>query len=218
MTPFMTDHLIPLSFQVEVVYPPREFQQAALLQLFSDMCGPFGFQSLKLLTDNRGVIFSAEKENRCEILRDKIVIREEVNVTSFESFCASTLEMMNLIVQRINPPVFISQQNLVRMLYPLDSTQAANQFLVQSFLRLPEGLGQKLGRPLAGVGLRLVFPPTPNSPDEFQLRIEPYFRDQTQIFLELAGRFFPPFKNLDEVRSRLRVTYDFLKSSMETLL
>ena len=55
------------------------------------------------------------------------------------------------------------------------------------------------------------------TPNEYQLRIEPFFRDQTQIFVENAGRFFPPFKELDEARGRLQATYEFLKSSLAAL-
>jgi len=114
--------------------------------------------------------------------------------------------------------VFVGQQNIVRMLYPLSSARAANQFLMESFLHVPDSLGQALGRPLAGIGLRLVFPPTQKTPNEFQLRIEPFFRDQTQLFVENMGRFFPPFRDLKEIRERLAATYDFLKASLQAML
>ncbi len=217
MNKFFPGRLIPLSFVTEVLYPPRELSHSALLELFNRLSGPYRFVNLKLLPEGRGALFAGEQGNRCEIHRDKTIIREEAGVVSFENYCETTLAILEQIVEKTAPPVFVGQQNAVRMLYPLSSEQDANQFLTRSFLNLPEGLAQQLGRPLAGIGLRLVFPPTQQMPNEYQLRIEPFFRDQTQIFVENAGRFFPPFKELGEARSRMQATYEFLKSSLAAL-
>jgi len=217
MSKFFPHRLIPLGFVTEVLYPPREIPHAQLLELFNRLSGPHRFLNLKLLPEGRGATFAGEQGNRCEILRDKTVIREDASIVSFENYCETSLAILREIAGKIAPPVFVGQLNAIRMLYPLSSEQAANQFLIRSFLKLPEGLAQELGRPLAGIGLRLVFPPLQQMPNEYQLRIEPFFRDQTQIFVENAGRFFPPFKELEEARGRLQATYDFLKSSLAAL-
>ncbi len=217
MTQFISDRLIPLDFLAELHYPPRELQHSMLLSLFNELSGPFNFLNLKLHPDDRGALFAGEHNNRCEILKDKIIIREEMKVVSFDNFCETTMAILQHVCAQLKPPVFIGQQNMVRMLYPLDSAQEANRFLIQSFLHMPEGLAEQVGRPLAGIGLRLVFPPTQQNPSEFQLRIEPFFRDQTQLFLENSGRFFPPFKDLQQARERLHATYEFLKSSLDAL-
>lgn len=217
MTEFHVDRLIPLGFIVEILYPPREMQNNTLMALFHELSSTHGYLNLKLLPESKGAVFAGEKNNRCEILRDKIILREEVNVVSFESFVESTLSIMRQFCKAFSPQVFVGQQTVVRMLYPLDSQQAANHFLMQSFLHVPEGLGQQLERPLAGIGLRLVFPPTQQIHNEFQVRLEPYFRDQTQLFLENVGRFLPPFREIEEIRTRLLATYAFLKSCLSAL-
>lgn len=218
METFRADHLIPLNFHLELLYPPRELQQQMLLELFNEMCGTYGFQSFNLIPEGKGAVFFTGKESRCEILKDKTIVREEGGAISFESFSENVMGMMSTVTQRLQPPVFVGQQNVLRMLYPLSNRQTASGFLMETFLRMPDGLVSQLGRPLAGIGLRLVFPPTSDSPSEYQLRIEPYFRDQTQLYLELVGRFLPPFKELEESSVRLRATYDFLKSAVGSLL
>jgi hypothetical protein len=217
MSAFASNRLIPLNFVTEIAYPPQNLPHPILLELFNELSGPHGFLNLNLLPENKGAVFSAEKGNRFEILTDKLVLREETNVVSFDSYCDQAIGIVGKVFQKLLPPVLIGQMNIVRMLYPLSSEQAANQFLMQSFLSVPEGIGQRLGRPLAGIGMRLVFPPTQQMHNEYQIRIEPFFRDQTQIFLENAGRFFPPFKQVEEIRSRLDATYNFLKASLEAL-
>jgi hypothetical protein len=147
-----------------------------------------------------------------------VIIREESTALSFDNFSNNALNILQQIYNRLAPPLFVGQLNIVRMLYPLSSEEAANQFLTRNFLSVPEGLEQRMGRPLAGIGLRLVYPPTREKPNEFQLRVEPFFRDQTQLYIENSGRFLPPFKKMEEAKSRLEQTYAFLKSSLEALI
>jgi hypothetical protein len=214
---FHADRLIPLNFIVEILYPPKNLDHSLLMELFRTLSSSHGYLNLNLLPEDKGAVFTGQKGNRCEILTEKVVIREETGVVSFDHFRQQTLSILNQVSEKIAPPVFVGQLNIVRMLSPLSPDTPAARFLRETFLRLPEGFAERIGRPPAGVGLRLVFPPTPQEHNEQQLRVEPFFRDQSQIFIENAGRFLKPFREMEKADEQMTATYDFLKSSLQGL-
>ncbi len=61
-------------------------------------------------------------------------------------------------------------------------------------------------------GLRLVFPPQPEEPNAFTLRVESFASDPRSIFLENQGSFGPivPARGIEPLGANIRATYDFI--------
>jgi hypothetical protein len=66
-------------------------------------------------------------------------------------------------------------------------------------------------RPVSGVGLRFVFPPTQQNHSTYHLRIEPYFPDLKMIYLENNAQFFDPLVDFQQIKNYITPAYDFLK-------
>ena len=70
----------------------------------------------------------------------------------------------------------------------------------------------EFGREPQLYGMRLVFPPSSDSPNAFTLRVESFASDPRSLFLENQGSFGPTVaaRGLEPIDVNIRSTYEFL--------
>lgn len=205
-----TQRTIPLAHIAEFAYPPMDLAPQSLKQLYLDISEVHNYTEFKLLEGNNGAQFAIGNKRQFSILRERLVVKDDFTEETFESFKNTTLDLVERTRTTLKIPVFLTQNIIIRQLLPTTSDKPAAEDLMRTFFRLEREALQEFKRPLSGVGVRFVFPPTQQDASEFQLRIEPYFRDPQMIFVENAARFLQPRPKQEDLAAIMQRAYDFL--------
>jgi hypothetical protein len=98
----------------------------------------------------------------------------------------------------------------------------ARRFLVERAMHLEgEQIAPHFGRPAQMVGMRFLFPPTPQSPDNsFDVRIESFARDPGYFFISNNATFAAPLPrgNYEVLESELKRAEEFVKENVTKFL
>ena len=146
-----------------------------------------------------------------EFLPDRMRFREELTALTVDDFAARTSAIALRAARARGIPQFAAQAVVVRTLVNPRHFEDSRAFLRDAILGMREETAA-FGRDPALYGMRLVFPPTPEQPNSYTLRIESFANDPRSIFVENQGTFGPipvtpesdaPSRNVDS-------TYEFL--------
>ncbi len=163
-----------------------------------------------------GVLFSNPNSQPSAVssvafLKDRFQFREELTGLTTEDFSARVLETSALVCQTRGIQIFTAQQVTIRTLVNPRHFKDSREFLKQGVF----GFGAELsdfGREAQLFGLRLVFPPSSETPNAFTLRIESYAGDPRSLFLENQASFGPTVltRGLEPLGVNIETTYQFL--------
>lgn len=212
----LREHLIPHGFVTALHYPPMRFQEKQLRELFVEVSGMFGFPDFSLLPNGAGASFRNGKQKTCEISNDRLIIKDFPAEVTYDEYLEGALKMVDVIRQRLNPPLWIVQQSILRFLVPLG--EPVVPVLRNSLFRIDDEALAQLERPVHGFSLRLEMPPVPDHQSQVQLRIEPYYQDLQMIYLEAIVRHLAPLPAGQDLRPRLEEAYSFVKHNALSFL
>lgn len=212
------DRIIPLAHITELAFPPMDLHPQSLKELYLEVSNSHNFPEFKLLDGNQGATFGLGSRRQLSVLRDRLIVKDDFTEVTFESYMDSALDLVERTRIKLGIPVFVTQTVVIRHLVPIESPGPVAHELHQSLLNIDEESLRVFNRPLSGIGLRAVFPPTTQDATEFQLRIEPYFRDPKMIFLEVIARFLFPCQDREGLLGVLRRSYKFLREDVATFL
>ena len=107
--------------------------------------------------------------------------------------------------------LFTAQVVTIRTLINPRRFQDSRAYLKDGVFGFGEELAD-LGREPQLYGMRLVFPPTPQEPWAFTLRVESFANDPRSLFLENQGSFGPLVgaAGYETLQHNIGATYDFL--------
>jgi hypothetical protein len=145
------------------------------------------------------------------VQRDRFVFREELSELTTEEFMERVVGLAEEVARARGVQIFTSQVVTVRTLVNLRHFKDARAFLRRGMFGFGNELAT-LGREAQLFGLRLVFPPTTESPNTFHLRVESFASDHRSLFLENQASFGPLLstRSLEPVGANIEATYRFL--------
>ncbi len=203
---------VPLAFGIESLHPPMEVPDAKVRELYVNLADRCRFTEFKLLGSQHGARM-AESQNRfLSVTPDRVVLRDEFSHQAFPTFCEDVETVYKAVRETFHIPVLLHVKVLVRLLLPHMGSDNTVEALARGGLAGVSGSLNHFERPLSGIGLKMIFPPTQEYHSTFHLRIEPYFRDLKMFFLENEAQFFDPVVDVGHLQPRLQETYEFLKS------
>lgn len=149
--------------------------------------------------------------SQLHVARDRFAFREELSDLTTEEFAAHVVSLSAEVARARGVQIFTSQVVTVRTLVNLRHFRDAREFLRLGVFGFGHELGT-LGREAQLFGLRLVFPPTPQNPSTFHLRVESFAGDHRSLFLENQANFGPLLstRSLEPVGANIETTYRFL--------
>jgi len=209
---------IPLAYITELLYPPTALPPQPLKELYLEISGSYGFDEFKLLPDNRGAHLQCSRRKGCQILTDKLIYKDEKTELTVETYAAEVGSVVRQVRESIRIPVFVSQGVVVRVLCPIHGNGNSCRFILDRLLRFGDDALQSFGRPLSGVGVRMVFPATRERLSEYQIRVEPYFQDLKMLYLENTARFLQPPQTTEQVEANILAAYEFLRAETTEFL
>jgi len=213
---FDAERLIPLSFISELAFPPMNFDQRLLKELYLDISTAHNFTEFKI--QEGGATLSQGERKQFSVLRDRLIIKDDLTDLTFDAYSQMAVDLCDKAKGKARIPVFLTQNVVIRLLSPIEGAGPAAKELLETFVKVdPEAL-KEFGRPVSGVGLRFVFPPTQNDPCEIQVRLEPYFRDPRMVFLESVSRFLQPCQDGEGLKNVLSKAESFVKNQVVDFL
>ena len=212
-----------LGYIIQLFYPPKILNKNSLRKIYVELGGALCLTESKEFPD--GIQFVSQPLEGREIVKylikeDSTIIHGEFITGGLELFWRRTEMLTKRVGEILKIPIFFSQVCVVRILATPKPVNDSREFIgnmVCSFQ--PENLSF-FKRPAQAVGLRFFFPPMPNTPYEFDVKVESKITDITKIWMENKARFFKPIPpdNLSIIWDNLCITRDFLVENVTQFL
>ncbi len=179
----------PIHFATELFYPPFQIKIPVLQKLYYDLSltpaayhgadfappGPPRFHSRRGLNSQSLALF----------LPDRLVIVEEWVDIAFEQFLNKVREVARRTFDAFELSAYVAQTVTLRTVFALSNVPDARAFMLENICGLKEDILSVFGRPIGVGGMRFVFPPTPEKPEEVHLLVESFRHNVREVFVEV---------------------------------
>lgn len=198
---------------VGVVYPPYQLQHQQVNHIYADITERYPYQTLQHLPDGARM---ANPTSDFFIQATRMQVNDTVDY--FQSSKEKAIDLFRLAQAKLNIPQFMTMGVKLTAFLPVppngpNSAQLLEKVALGSIIDNLDLLGP--GR--QGTGLRIVL----HQDGVHELKIEPFFGDLTQLYVELDVQHPTPFNDLDMVEPWMDAAYDYLfrevKGFLETL-
>ena len=150
-------------------------------------------------------------ELKLTVQPDSMTFEDSFPTGPIELFLDNMRLAMGIVQDVFKPQLMLASGTVVRLTAEA-STGDSRIFLGKHCLRMDDRLGP-LGRPIHGVGLKMLLPPLPGEGQpnwQASLRVESLVEDVRQIFIEVDARWGNPAQwSPDEVVNRIRTAHEF---------
>ncbi len=201
---------VPLAFGLEAFFPPMALTANQLRELYNRLADPCRFPEYKQLGEGQGARLAENKNRHFTIGPDRLIYRDDFTQAAYPTFEEDVDQILSVTRDVFHIPVLIHSKVLIRFLMPAPGQRNSVEFINNTLIQQAQPYLDQFGRPLSGVGFRLVFPPTQEQHSTFHLRIEPYYRDLKMFFVENSAQFFDPVVNFSDIHKHLKDAYNFL--------
>jgi hypothetical protein len=210
-----------IAYIAELIHAPRQHQAADLQRLhqvaFHDPRCPY--QNFQLIPGG-ATLFNAPNQggmiSSVHVLPDRLQIREEMTGISREDFQERLERLASYSLQYLGVEQYAAQNFVVRSLVNPRNYYDSREFMARSVLNMEEDDFSCLDRKPQIVGLRMVFPETPESRGFFNVRVESYAAEPRSVFIENVAiyRSLISGGNVSELTSNFFATYDYVDANI----
>lgn len=195
-----------------VVYAPCRLQQAQVNRIYADITERYPFQTLQHLPDGARM---ANPTGDFFIQATRMQVNDTVDY--FQSSKERAIDLFKLAQSKLNVPQFATFGIKLTAFLPLQEGPNAAQLMENSAFGAIKDNLELLGPGRQGAGLRIVL----HQDGVHELRIEPFFGDLTQLYVELDVQHPAPFNDIAMIEPWMEAAYDYLfreaKGFIETL-
>jgi hypothetical protein len=184
-----------------LVFQPYQLQHPQVNRIYADITERYPYQTLQHLPDGARM---ANPNGDFFIQTTRIQINEAVD--HFQSTKEKTLDMFNIAQDKLQIPQFITFGIKLVAFLPIDGPMNSAQALENTALGSIKNNLELLGPGRQGAGLRFVL----HQDGVIELKIEPFFSDVQQLYVELDVQHPNPFNDLSIIESRIDAAYDYL--------
>ena len=202
------DRIQPVALQSVLLYPPTvRLERGKLTQLYSTVCAHKPYAQFAFLPD--GARMQNDDGSQLRLGPDRLAYKERIPPNQSTYATVRDYErMVQDFWDAFTPGIFVTQEVVLEAVWPLEDG-VAQDILEARFLRFGRDDTAELGAQCAGVGLKLVFPQYAPA-KAVELRIEPFFRDPSNLFLALTSQDLQPVQAPTAAGERVRWLEHFL--------
>jgi len=218
------ESLTPLTFGILLVHPPLLHADKTLKELFTQLGTVHEFTQYQQPAEGAAqftrVWRGTNERLVCTFQSQQVEIVHDLPSSDLQGFWRSAQDVLMQSVRLLKIPAFLVQQYLIRKTaYPLSDADA-RIFLTQRVCKLGDAQLQTLARPIHGIGLRLFFAATQDTPVEYDVKMESLLRDPAQLFLENTAKFLVPVQgpDLTGIQKNLESAEGFLTQTIVNFL
>lgn len=205
-----------IAFLCELFHPPGPTDPAAIQRVHNELFESGDPLYKSYAVTPQGAVLSNPvarpgAASTVAFLPDRFQFREELTGLTVEDFSARVTDLAERVVKRTEVQVFTAQSVTVRTLVNPRHFNDSREFMRQGLF----GLGDEteaFEREPSLYGVRMVFPPQPDSPNQHALRIESFASDPRSLFVENQAGFAPILvaRGLGPLARNIQETYDFI--------
>ncbi|MCE5313812.1 MAG: hypothetical protein ABFD49_08925 [Armatimonadota bacterium] len=184
-----------------VVYPPYKLQPQQVNHIYADITERYPFQTLQHLPDGARM---ANPSGDFFIQATRMQVND--NVDYFQSSKERALDLFRMAQERLKVPQFVTFGIKLTAFLPVEDGRNAAELLESTALSSIKDNLDLLGPGRQGVGVRVIL----HQDGVHELKIEPFFSDLSQLYVELDVQHPTPFNALSVVESRMDAAYDYL--------
>ena len=205
-----------IAFLCELLHPPRVPDPSPIQRIHNRLYqeGTPPYQSFTVAGD--GAVLSNPMPqpgaaSSVSFRQDRFQFREELSGLTTEDFGKRVATITRVASAECNVQLFTAQVITIRTLVNPRNFRDSRGYLKDGVFGFGEELAE-FGRDPQLYGMRLVFPPTPTTPNAYTLRVESFANDPRSLFLENQGSFGPTVvaRGLEPIEANVRATYDFV--------
>mgnify|MGYP001070301963 CR=1 FL=1 len=192
-----------------VIYPPIPLQPADLNKLYAEITERYPYQSLQHLPD--GVRMS-NQNNDCFVQNTRIQVNEEVMY--FQATKEKVLDIFEMVRSRIGLQQFLTFGVKLTAFLPLQKPGDAVAFIENYAVAIKPDQWDILGPGRKGTGLRIVL----HQQGICELKIEPFFNDTSQLYVELDVQYPEPFAGLAGIEEKMDAAYNYMFDNVKNFI
>lgn len=192
-----------------IVYPPLALQPVTVNRLFAVISERYPYQSLSHLPDGARM---ANPQSDCFVQQTRVQVNEEI--VHFQTAKEKILDIFNIVQEQLQVPQFITFGVKLTAFAALDEPGAAVELVEEKMLGGLDSKLDTLGEGRQGTGLRVVL----HRDGIHELRIEPFFNDTSQLYVELDVQHPNPFMSLEGLEEKFDAAYNYLFGEVRTFL
>ncbi|NLN76188.1 MAG: hypothetical protein GX139_07735 [Armatimonadetes bacterium] len=192
-----------------LVYNPIQLQQPQVNRIYADITERYPFQTLQHLPDGARM---ANPTSDFFIQFGRMQVND--NVDYFASSKERALDLFQLAQARLEVPKFNAFGIKLVAFLTVDEGGNSAAILEESVFKYVEHNLALLGPGRQGAGLRIVL----HQDGILELKIEPFFSDLTQLYVELDIQHPTPFTEVSDVEPWMDSAYDYLFREVQGFL
>jgi hypothetical protein len=193
-----------------VLFPPFGLQPVDVNRIYASITERYPYQSLQHLPDGARM---ANADNDCFIQQTRIQINESVQL-HFEATKQKCVDLFSMIQGHLNIPQFLTFGIKLTAFLPMDQAPRAALFIEQKMLPEVASRLDVLGEGRQGVGLRIVL----HKEAAHEIKIEPFFGDLSQLYVELDVQHPNPFAEISFVSGWMDSAYNYLFGEVKSFI
>ncbi|MDH7601616.1 MAG: hypothetical protein QHI38_05640 [Armatimonadota bacterium] len=191
-----------------VVYPPYQLQPQQVNRIYADITERYPYQTLQHLPDGARM---ANPTGDFFIQTTRLQVNETVDY--FQAAKEKALDLFQLAQERLQIPQFLTFGVKLTAFLPVEGATSA-EIIENSALSSIKETMDILGPGRKGVGLRFVL----HQNGIHELKIEPFFSDLSQMYIELDVQHPTPFTDISSVEPHMDEAYDYLFHEVQNFL
>ena len=191
-----------------LVYAPYQLNQQQVNRIYADITERYPFQTLQHLPDGARM---ANPNGDFFIQTTRMQVNEGVDY--FQSSKEKSLDLFRMAQDRLHIQQFMTFGIKLTAFLPIEGRTSAEILEDSAFKSIKDNM-EILGPGRKGVGLRFVL----HQDGVHELKIEPFFNDLSQLYVELDVQHPSPFNDLSVVEPRMDAAYDYLFREVQGFL
>lgn len=195
---------------VGIMFPPHKMDKAQLTDLYSQINRRHEYAAFTLLPDGARL---AHGENELFIQHTRMQMNETVS-THFDFAKQKAIDLFRMISSKLGISRFLALRTKIIAFLPFEPPGTAAQFLEDNLLKVNEAQYDKLGPGRRGTGIRI----TMHKDGIYEVRVEPFLANLSQMYIELDIQFPEVFTAVDEMDGRMTKAYDFLFGNVKDFI
>lgn len=200
----------------ELFHPPLQPDPAPIQRLHNKMFqgGDPAYSSFSVTPQGAALsnpVHQPGASSFAAFFADRFQFREELSSLTYDGFAKRVREIAEQVCALRNIQVFTAQQITIRTLINPRHFKDSRAYLKQGMFGFDDEV-EAFEREPQLYGIRLVFPPKPNQPGSYSLRIESFNNDPRSLYIENQGSFGPMLveSGLGSVEQNILDAYSFV--------
>ena len=154
----------------------------------------------------------SNQDSDCFVQVTRVQINE--NVMYFQPSKEKCLDIFRVVQENLNIPQFTTFGIKLTAFLPTDGPMGAVEFVESKALAVSSKQWNSLGQGRRGTGLRVVL----HQDGIYELKIEPFFNDPSQLYIELDIQHPEPFVGLDSIEGWMDAAYNYMFGNVKEFL